>query len=293
MILIGSRALALRAPQLLNREPVDFDFVCFEDEVDPWLAKHGVTGEKYREAGKIIVKGDSICEFDLIATGSSNDLLHSFVYGDSQTARVEGFGMLPSLDVLFTIKSAHKHKKNSPYFWKTLADYHRMKSAGAKICNEEFHRLREKETYNYAHPKLMQGKKSFFDESVKYTFDHDSIHEAVALGDKPAYRYFAKDNEEVFSSKLKFYQQPRQVQLNSVVEESAVLAIERSLIPFPGVLDHKSAWRFAFSKVCTSIASGWWRAFAYENAPEILTMYPSDYWDRFQSGLFRGIVRAA
>ena len=40
MFLIGSRALALRAPQLLNREPADFDFIGTEAEVDLWVTQN-------------------------------------------------------------------------------------------------------------------------------------------------------------------------------------------------------------------------------------------------------------
>lgn len=290
MILVGSRALKLRAGAVLDRDPRDFDFIGFEPEVEAWLPRVG--GKQYREGNKIIAEGETPCEFELITPGASNELLCDLVAGDSIET---SFGLVPSLDLLFTLKTSHRHKKNSPHFWKTLRDYHRMKAAGAKVRPEytEFLKLREKETYNYAHPNLMQKKTGFFTDNVKYTYDHDSIHEAVALQDKPAYRYFAKENEEVFSSKQKFLEQSREIQLNSVVEESAVLAIERSLVPFPGAMTHKQAWQFAFSKVCTSIASGWWRAFAYENAPAILKMYPEGYYENFQRGLTSGIVKLA
>ncbi len=290
MILIGSRALMLRSPAALNRKPKDFDFVCYENEVDAWLSKLGGTPE--RVGDKIIVNGETPCEFDLVTPGSSNEMLADLVkFEGIETS----FGLVPNLDLLFTIKTSHRHKRNSPYFWKNLGDWHRMKAAGAKVRPEykEFLKLREKETYNYAHPVLMQNKKGFFTDNVKYTFDHDSIHKAVALQDKPAYLYFAKEGEEVFSSKQKFFQQSHEIQINSVVEESAVLAIERSLIPYPGVLSYLDAWKFAFSKVCTSIASGWWRAFAYENAPEVLSKYPEGYYQKFVWGLANGVVKEA
>ncbi len=292
MILVGSRALKLRAGAILGRDPRDFDFIGHESEVNAWLPRVG--GKQYREGNKIIAEGDTPCEFDLITPGSSNELLNDLVKGDDDTFETS-FGLVPNLDLLFTLKTSHRHKKNSPHFWKNLRDYHRMKGAGAKVRPEyqSFLKLREKETYTYAHPNLMQGKKNFFDASVQYTYDHDSIHRAVALQDKPAYTFFAKENEEVFSSKQKFFAQSREIQLNSVVEESAVLAIERSLVPYPGKMTHKDAWLYAFSKVCTSIASGWWRAFAYENAPAILQMYPEGYYENFQAGLARGIVKAA
>ncbi len=290
MILVGSRALKLRAGTILGRDPKDFDFIGHESEVNTWLPRVG--GKQYREGNKIIAEGETPCEFDLITPGSSNELLNDLVKGDDETFETS-FGLVPNLDLLFTLKSSHRHKKNSPHFWKNLRDYHRMKGAGAKVRPEyqAFLKLREKETYTYAHPKLLQDKKNFFDASVKYTYDHDSIHRAVALQDKPAYTYFSKENEEVFSSKQKFFQQSREIQLNSVVEESAVLAIERSLVPYPGGKTHKEAWLFAFSKVCTSIASGWWRAFAYEEAPAVLGMYPEGYYEKFQAGLQSGVVK--
>ncbi len=292
MILIGSRALKLRAGSLLDREPRDFDFVSYENEAGAWLTNHN--RESVRESSKLISDGSPPVEFDLITPGSSNELLNVLVKSDKDTFETS-FGLVPNLDILYTLKSSHKHRKNSPYFWKNLRDYHRMKGAGATVRPEyqAFLKLREKETYTYAHPNLMQGKKDFFDASVQYTYDHDSIHRAVALQDRPAYTYFAKENEEVFSSKTKFYEQSREIQLNSVVEESAVLAIERSLVPFPGKMTPKDAWLYALSKVCTSIASGWWRAFAYDNAPAILQMYPEGYYEKFQLGLASGIVKAA
>ncbi len=291
MILVGSRALLLRSSTVLGRTPKDFDFIAYESETSAWLPRVG--GKQYREGNKIIAEGETPCEFDLITPGSSNELLNDLVKGDVDTFETS-FGLVPNLDLLFTLKASHRYKKSSPHFWKNLRDYHRMKGAGAKVRPEyvDFMKLREKETYTYAHPNLMQGKKDFFDPSVQYTYDHDSIHRAVALQDRPAYTFFAKENEEVFSSKTKFYQQSRQIQLNSVVEESAVLAIERSLVPFPGKLTPKNAWLFAVSKVMTSIASGWWREFAYENAPAILQMYPEGYEQKFQRGLETGIVKA-
>lgn len=299
MILIGSRALALRAPGLLQRKPVDFDFICTMDEYNTWMEKnsHKVKPTKMYsiEDKKMIVEGQVNCEFELIKSGNSCDMLDQLLKEDKQTLHTP-FGMIPSFDLLFTIKSSHKYLKNNPYFWKTLADYHVMKLNGAETKPEHqaFLKQREAETYTYLHPKLNVSKKDFFSEEfgVKYTYDHDSIHQAVKLLDQPAYKFFQKEEAEVATSKEKFLSCSSEVQLYSVVEESAVLAIERSLVPHPGVLTKEQAWRMALSKVCTSIASGWWRAFAYENAFKILKLYPTDYWDKFQIGVANGVVKA-
>jgi hypothetical protein len=119
-------------------------------------------------------------------------------------------------------------------------------------------------TYNYAHPKLNQNKDSFFNgDGVPYVYDHDSIHQAIKIGDKPAYQYFKPDENEVFCDKDLFFKQNYAIQVRSVIEEAYVLAIERCLLHFDTTPE--KAFATALEKVCTSITSGWWREFAWEN----------------------------
>ncbi len=280
----------MRAPALLNRNPKDFDFIATGDEAISWLHKYDRHIDQVT-IGKLISTGDPPVEFDLIIPGSSNELLADIVDQENRGC-TDNFGRIPSLDILFTIKSSHKYKKNNPHFWKTLHDYHRMKAAGAKI-HPELHKLREKESYAaQTHPKLNVNKTEFFkDDGVKYIYDHDDIHNAVKHLDKPAYQYYMKDGSEVFSDKSKFFAQPRETQLFGVLEECATLAIERSLVPFPGAMTPLKAIQYAYSKVCTSITSGWFRAFAYDEAPTILPLLDDKYWRRFQVALNSKQVR--
>lgn len=295
LILIGSRALALRVSSFW-RKPNDFDFVATQEGFEKWLSENRekVNPTKiYSEKNKMIVKGDSICEFEIPEPGSSGEMLLQMVANDPEAIKTP-FGLVPTIDLLFTLKNSHKYLKNSPHFWKTLMDYHILKRGGAKIRPEyeQFSKLRIKETYNYAHPKLNQSKMGFFsDDNIKYVFDHDTIHESVALYGKPAYIFYKKDNEEVQCDKNKFFACPREIQLAGVIEESCVLAIERSLVPHPENNDAKMAWKFALSKVCTSITSGWFREFAYENALEILKLYPESYYTKFLADVESGLVK--
>lgn len=299
MILIGSRALALRAPVVLTRKPLDFDFIATKEESDEWIAKNAekVNATKVyplAEGKKIIVEGDTMVEFEIIQPGASNEMFAKLVAEDKETIP-SSFGMIPNLDLLFSLKASHKYLKDSPHFWKTLKDYHRMKAVGASIRPEymEFFKLREQETYaKQKHPSLMQTKDNFFkDDGIQYVYDHDDIHESVKHLEKPAYRYYMKDGSEVMSDKAKFFAQPREVQLYGVVEEAATLAIERSLVPHPGVMTPQTAWGFALSKVLSSITSGWFRAFGYENAFDVLKLYPKNYWEKFQADVAAGKVR--
>lgn len=295
MILLGSRALALRAPYALFRQPKDFDWVCTREEFDKWMEKEAykVSPTKVYPEGKnkMIVEGSTNCEFEIIQPGTSSEMLVDLVKADCIETP---FGMVPSLDMLFTIKSSHKYLKNSPHFWKTVADYHVMKKIGAKVRPEyeAFLKLREKETYTYAHPKLNQSKDGFFaDDGLIYSWDHDTIHQSVARFERPAYTYYMKDGAEVQCDKNKFFALPEEYRLAGVVEEAAVLAIERSLVPHPGVWTPEFAWKFALAKVCSSITSGWFRAYSYDNILEVLKLYPTDYWKKFQEDIKSGLVK--
>lgn len=285
------------------RAPLDFDFVCTKQEAFAWLEKNSakieITKEPYYEsfggvaARKLIVEANTPIEFELIEPGNTSEIIQQLVENNSESIETP-FGWVPTFDLLFTIKKSHRYLKNSPHFWKTLADYHIMKRLGAKVRPEyeTFLKLREKETYYYKHPKLNVSKDQFFaDDGLQYEVEHDDIHESVKRYDKPAYLYYMKDGEQVLTDKAKFFTCAREIQLAGVVEEAATLAIERSLIPHPGVWTPEFAWKFALAKVCSSITSGWFREFAYENALEILKLYPNGYWEKFQQDRADGKVR--
>lgn len=302
MILVGSRALALRMPQALLRKPLDFDWVCTQEEYEAWLEKNShkvqptkVYQEESRQGShKMIVEGKTNCEFEIIAPGKSSAILKELVAGNSESLETP-FGWVPSFNLLFAIKQSHRYLKNSPHFWKTLVDWHTMRGLGATIQSEHeaFLKLREGETYWYKHPKLNVSKDAFFqDDGIQYVWDHDDIHKSVALHEHPAYTYYMKDGAQVDCDKNKFFNVVSQeIRLAGVVEEAAVLAIERSLVPHPGVWTPEYAWKFALAKVCSSITSGWFRQFAYENAPEILRMQPKGYWEKFQKDCQEGKVK--
>ncbi len=301
MILIGSRALMLRNSNLLNRKPLDFDFIGNHKDIQNWMEdnKSKVNPIKIYdlpEHNKTIWEGETNIEFEYIVPGSSSELLNELVKADPETVETK-FGLIPNLDLLFTIKSSHKFKKfqhDPRNFWKTAFDYHAMKRAGAIIRPEykEFHKLREKESYQFKTPSLNRNAKEFFSaDEVKYIYMHDDIHKAVALQEKPAYTYFAKDGEEVKSDKEKFFACSDEIKLNAVIEEAATLAIERSLSCYPGAMTEKQAYAFALAKVCSSITGGWFRSYAYENLFRAIDSYPKDYYLRFQEAFKNNQIR--
>lgn len=306
MLLIGSQALKHHYPNL-EREPKDFDIICTHNEFKTWLdiQKNIQTVYSLNRASKFIVmlgpalSCTSIFEFEIAWENTTAKNLIELVNEDSKT---EGLYIdenlefdVPSLDILYTLKMSHRFKKNSHHFLKTMEDIILLRKLGASLPTKylDWFKSRENETYNYQHPKLNQSKSNFFNpnEGINYIYDHDSIHEIMAQSDKPAYKYFKPDENEVNCSRLMFEKLPHNIKLYSVLEESYVLALERSQIPFKDKVDPKKSFLIALEKVCTSITSGWWREFAYEHYFEVLNMYEENYVFKFWTAVSKGQVK--
>lgn len=295
MILIGSRALAQHIS--LERQINDTDLVGTYEEIQEYIKTcKAKVFYPIKSGRKMFIKDTHgfIIEADIAWPGSVEERLQHFIWADDGTKWVEDFEMfVPSLNVLYMLKMSHRYLKDSPHFLKTLRDIQLMRKHGAVLQDnhKEFYEQRMKDTYVNSLPKLNVSKDAFFDEvstGVVYTWDHDSIHMAVKHLDKPAYQYYS--GGEVWSSKEKFFAQPRQVQLYGVLEEAYTLAIERSLVPFPGGKTRKDAFDLALMKLCTSISSGFFRQFAWENYDAVMALYSDTYVDKFYTGVANGTV---
>lgn len=194
-----------------------------------------------------------------------------------------------SPNTLLLIKMSHRYKKNTPTFRKTMDDIWGLRFAGARVVDQVLFQIREQATYDYGHPKLNVDKKDFFKDDVPYKYDHDSIHEAVAVDGTPAYTKYMVDGEQVLTSRTKFDALDHRTKLLGVLEESYVLALERSIIPHNS--SPSGAFRMALSKVCTSITSGWFREFAWEHYHEVMALYNPDFVDKFHAALLAGRIR--
>lgn len=217
----------------------------------------------------------------------SNELLLEYAEGNCKFDRLTGFRWANPAMCL-AIKLSHRYKKNNPHFRKTMQHIRFLRNKDVRLTEYlmDIVKLREKETLSYAHPVLDTTKDKFFKDDI-YTYDHDTIHEAVALMDRPAYTFYMKDGSQVMTDKKKFFELPKEIQLAGVYEETCVLALERSQIPndFKNVSSEHS-FMMALEKVCTSITSGWFREYAWENYHTIIAMYKklgvNDYINRFK-----------
>lgn len=286
VLVVGSSAVNL------GRAPADIDIVSSYDDAVAYMKQHffkinslyPISADRLVCRGSSIAGAPTIMEAEIAWPGSTGAMLL-----DILDVRGE---QMATYNTVYALKMSHRYLKNSPHFLKTMADIHYLRGRGCAIpySLRDWYKQREKETYDYSHPVLNQSKASFFDGTVPYIYDHDSIHRAVAIAGDPAYTKYGIKGEEVLSSREAFFDAPELVRLQGVVEEAYVLALERSIIPHPGVLTHEAAFLLALEKVCTSITSGWFREFAWENYYTAAKMYDSSFVEKFKQALAAGKV---
>jgi hypothetical protein len=312
MLIIGSHALIAHGVKV-GRRPSDIDVIATPDEIDAFIKSIDFLLPKIeRKPKKVIVhlKEERPIEFE-IADEETNptawDLHQSFLVATRKDSGQLMKGVFKGAhyvhpEVVLALKLSHRYLKNNPHFKKTMDDILALRGLKYRVPHElqDWLKRREKATYDYAHPSLMRDKKNFFSgDGVNYKYEHDDIHEALATiwNDdsgrcRPAYIVFQKDPKlDVSVSKEKWLACSETVRLNSVLEESYVLALERSQIPNDFAIAPRTSFLIALEKVCTSITSGWWREYAWEHYHQVLGMYSNDYVDRFQKALDDGKIR--
>lgn len=288
-IVIGSHAA--KAAGVFVEKPNDLDLIADYDSAVAFLKNIRCTSIYPINKGKTLVGkkiGQGIIEISIAWPGTTNEEILKLVPHQ---------GKAP-LNLLYMLKMSHRYLKDSPHFYKTMRDIRKMRNMGAIIQEDhmDLYRRRMKETYDYGLPKLNQSKANFFSgDGVEYKYDHDTIHEAVAMVfGVPMYKHYQKEGSEVAVDRSKWEALLHKERIIAVAEECAVLALERSLVPFPGAKTPFEAFKLALMKVCTSITSGWFREFAWENHDEVLEMVLSNTYNfvgLFEAGLAKGIVK--
>jgi len=250
--------------------------------------------------------GLSIIDWQFTDTGSpmslNNAKLHDwmqknyFSAGFSETTNQVVFlaNNLLRIRLYNALKNTHKYsfhkfeQNRKDIIW--INDIIKRFDIAEEIDDELTQIIAERTSITYKKTPRLQNmqKENFFTNNVKYTYDHDTIHVAVKMLDRPAYTYYMQDGAEVNCDKTKFYEQPEIVRLYGVLEESYVLALERSVIPFKS--DPDKAFKMALQKVCTSITGGWFREYAWQNYDKVLELYHKSYVDKFNIALSKGEI---
>lgn len=165
-----------------------------------------------------------------------------------------------SLDELYTIKVSHAQWDLKNNTWEKHAyDILTLKRAGA-VLDLDLHNLLYKvweETHGKKVMDLDQDKKSFFDDAVKRTYDHDSLHDSVAYGEHPIYTEILKEGAEVDIDMKKMKALPLERFVLLIKEEIFVTALERIVVPKNYKCSPKAAYWWALRRTATSLTKGW------------------------------------
>jgi hypothetical protein len=184
-------------------------------------------------------------------------------------------------DHLYTLKLSHL---GFNIFWeKHCSDVCFLKSKGC-VADEKLYKKLVK-AWILKHGKQwasLKGKDSqtFFEDAVKRKYVHDTIHDAVAIYDKPLYESLVY--EGVSCSKKGFDKLSYDDKLNLVREEVYVTALERWLIPHDFKFSKIEAYQKALKKLATTMSSGWFKFFILTNIDVLRNDRDFSYIDKFK-----------
>jgi len=191
----------------------------------------------------------------------------------------EGRSRWATLDEIYTIKVSHAQWDLVNHTWeKHVYDIVQLKRAGA-VLDLELHKLLYKVWEQEHGVKVMdldQDKRDFFDDAVRRTYDHDSLHDSVAYGEHPVYTEVLKDGAEVDIDMKKMKALPLERFVDLIKEEIFVTALERIVVPRNYVVSPGAAYWWAFRRTATSLTKGWTARTIMDNAELFLTP-GSDY----------------
>lgn len=305
-LLIGSHAYRPRA------ECGDIDILCDLEWKQAWDEVYRKPGQPLQDGAWKYENCQGIVELTIPPPGSAHDLLLRHVpptweiYLHPEDEWIPPWLTLrvAPLTVLMALKRAHLIlPSSSPAKWRRqMEEYCEIKRryAGGSwdpgpVAMEVF-TLHRKECLARAkkHPKLNQNKAGFFGNEPYEVFDHDSIHVALAYPLAPAYLQTKGEGAEVMFDLGKWNALPESEKLRCVIEESGILALERSILPAL-FLDRpyrgaRWAYDYALMKVCTTITSGPFRDYAIDHWDVAMKGMP-DLAAKFFAGVKSGLVR--
>lgn len=253
-ILIGSRALNYWYPEVPINESTDWDVVSYQP-----------------------IEGTEWHSLDVLNNRDIHTLLPHF----NDVVQFEGHTLTVATPrILYCIKRSHLHRDLG--FDKSIVHLHKyLSECKPYLTGDHLAFLEERtkltlEQYPQVKPNLNQSVEDFFDDAVTKKYDHDYLHQLFAYEEKPMYTKLQTNPEKAWCSKDLWYTLSHQQQLQCVAEETCVIATERFLVPKNWDYPSKLAYMKALKKVCTTLCSGWFRDFAIDHYPEVISLYNPD-----------------
>jgi hypothetical protein len=249
-LLVGSRALNLLDPNLQINVSTDWDVISdYAIEGTEWHDPNHLNNfklEKYTSGITIKFKG---IELEVVNLWGLSIMKRSHLWRDLKFQK--------------HITHYHKFMKGfhvPQYTPEMYADYKEREDLTLKA-------------YERRHPNLKQSVKDFFDDAVTKKYDHDYLHELVVYYDQPLYKRLQRDPTSAWCDYGLWLELTHKERMECIAEEAHVIAIERFMVPKDWKFPTKQAYMKSIDKICTTLTSGWFRAYAIDNYPELFNMY--------------------
>lgn len=218
---------------------------------------------------------DQVIPTGLVAVGTKVEPFWDESWNGTQLDR----NGMASVDELYTIKVSHAYWELKNKSWdKHMCDILFLQSKGAKL-DMELHKILYPvwvKTHGSKKMNLAQAAGNFFADAVVRIYDHDSIHDSVAFGDRPLYERILKDGETVDIDPDKLWNgMTFEEQVLLFREEIVATALERWMIPTEYRFSSGLAYKMALKKTITSLTKGRSARFIVTNFEHF--MKPHDY----------------
>ena len=316
MIIIGSKALYTRFGSEFNEriQKSDFDVIMSYEDFNDWIEKFNdniidMVPRSHNKYNVKILVNNKKTQFE-IELGFENtsslfllenkDIVTDSIYTDPNGTK---WNML-SLPYLMLMKKSHLYFP--VHFEKNINDYHFIKSKLGDFkldkTMQNFFELRKLEAEkrfkeNHNTPNLNVSNEKFFAVSGKAAgrvYIHDDLHEVVKHFNVPIYDMLKHDDKKdlAWCEKDLFNKLPFDYRVKCVQEEAYVIALERYIIPQIGEYeDFFWCYKRALMRICTTLCSGFFRQFAFENYPAIVEAYNSSFVDKFQYAVDNELIQ--
>jgi hypothetical protein len=179
----------------------------------------------------------------------------------------KGVNRFATVNELYTIKMSHAYWDLHGTWLKHMNDLLKLKQAGGHVI-QGFHDILYKiwiEKHGAKRVNLNMNAADFFGDAVTRLYEHDSIHDSVAYGDRPMYSYLLADGQEVAMDMNKVWALPFDDQIRLFREEIYATALERWMIPSGYKYSPRKAYADALKKTIISLTKGRSAQFIVDN----------------------------
>lgn len=256
-VLIGSRALKFWFPEFQLKEDADWDIIS-ESKIgesewhDPNILYNREFAERYLTRETVAFNGK---EIHVMSPMGLALIKRSHLWRD----------------LSFQKHITHYHQYLSKF-------YSQSTQADTQFLNKRIELT--KRLYPKGNPNLMQKKNEFFSDAVTKKYEHDWLHELVAFYDKPLYSRLLRTPELAWCERDKWETFTDTEKVQCVAEETYVIAIERFMVPNEWKFPEKLAYIKSLDKVCTTLCSGWFRDYAIDNYPQLVSVFNKQKFDK-------------